>query len=569
IKRIHDIFTEGRRAVDVITSLGPLVSDLLNREVEENSDFISEAAKAFASNPHALALLHTDENFKKGLENLAIQEKEYRDKIKKLAETYNKDKIERENEIKELAGTKKVAKLNEDIKNLTEELKKFEKDLNEQEVDIITLRADLQDAESQLEGFEKRLDETVGKVASLAFEGSITAKIMEAADQWRAQKADSTYKSRVSALRNLQKRSDSGKSLNDELCGVLHSIRKYGHNEYVNLFVCLAQSFLTVLAGSPGSGKTSLCNYVARMFGLTSLKDQNGIGELWSDHPNYANRYIPISVERGWTSKRDLIGYFNPLSRTFESVDPHRFECFKQLDYEAKEKFEELPYFLLLDEANLSPMEYYFADFMNICDIRNDLSFVSIGGDSRFQIPDSLRFLATINNDHTTEMLSPRLVDRTWIILLPETEDLDIPEQEANKKLDNCGIIDWNLFRKTYAPRSKTNSPIQEDLKNISHRLSSLGLVLSPRTRTAIANYVSAAQSYMKKEGTRAPYKIALDYAVAQKILPMINGSGNSYKNSLDTLEEFLKTEKLTKSASALEQVIRKGTDTMDFYRFF
>ncbi len=297
-----------------------------------------------------------------------------------------------------------------------------------------------------------------------------------------------------------------------------------------------------------------------------------GISKLWPDHPNYANRYIPISVERGWTSKRDMIGYFNPLSRSFESVDPHRFECFKQLDSEAKQKIEDLPYFLLLDEANLSPMEYYFADFMNICDERNDLSFISLGGDRRFQVPDSLRFFATINNDHTTEMLSPRLVDRTWIIQLPDTDKLDSSAAVTEKIFEKANLIDWVDFRRTYSPKSldrrKTN-PLQKKLDDIAKMFKPLGIVLSPRSRMAISNYMSVAQEYMVADGGLGPEEIAMDFAISQKILPTISGAGDNYREELENLLHAVQNKKLPKSSATLDRIIDKGVNAMGFFRFF
>ena len=47
---------------------------------------------------------------------------------------------------------------------------------------------------------------------------------------------------------------------------------------------------------------------------------------------------------------------------------------------------------ILLDEANLSPMEYYWSDFMNICDDLGDQSTVNLGENYVFGIPETLHF---------------------------------------------------------------------------------------------------------------------------------------------------------------------------------
>ena len=77
------------------------------------------------------------------------------------------------------------------------------------------------------------------------------------------------------------------------------------------------------------------------------------------------------------------------------------------------------PFIILLDEANLSPVEYYWADFMNACDSDSATKYLELGKGFELKVPQTLRFVATINNDHTTEILSPRLLDRAFIISLP------------------------------------------------------------------------------------------------------------------------------------------------------
>ncbi len=536
------------------------ILDLLLRSVKTNlpqkEELIKSTAEAVAKDKDAAELLRKTPSIKQVLGDLEKTKKKIEGEIKNL----EKAKDEKEKKLK--ADYKQ---LESDISSKRSELDSLKKTVKEKEAEIQAKRKEFENADNQLKNFEDRLDQTVEKVSSLAFEGSLTSKIMESAARWNKDRADDRYKQRIEALQKVKRNPRKDSQLNDYLCKQLATFRNYHINEFVNILVCTAQSFLTVFAGFPGSGKTSMCNHLARVLGLTSLQYKPELQELWQDHPSYANRYIPISVERGWTSKRDLIGYFNPLNRKFESVDPHRFECFQQLDYEKKAGFFQLPYFLLLDEANLSSMEYYFADFMNICDERNDLSFITLGDNHRFFVPDTLRFLATINNDHTTEKLSPRLVDRTWVIQLPEVEDNDL-NKPTTAIFDP---IDWQLFKDTYQPQKNIKEQITSDLHEIAEILSSLGSPVSPRTRNAIHNYVSSAQEYMKSDTCGSPYLEALDYAVAQKLLPIINGSGELYQQKLEKIKGILETKSLMKSARRLDTVIRKGNDLMGYYRFF
>lgn len=72
-----------------------------------------------------------------------------------------------------------------------------------------------------------------------------------------------------------------------------------------------SSGFLTVFSGMPGCGKTSICNIIAKVFGLNKY---DGLSSTLKD----INRFVSVSVERGWTSKRDFIGYYNPLTKSFE-----------------------------------------------------------------------------------------------------------------------------------------------------------------------------------------------------------------------------------------------------------
>lgn len=190
----------------------------------------------------------------------------------------------------------------------------------------------------------------------------------------------------------------------------------YLREDIVNLFLCLTQSFLTVLSGGPGTGKISTCDILALALGLTDAGD--------------AARYALVSVEKDWSSKRDLVGYRNPFNDRIVESNHRVYGALKALSQERAERLEAgedplegPPFILALDEANLSPMEYYWADFMAACDNRIAVGdgsdgavaakpvHIDIGGES-VEVTGVLRFLATINNDHTTEKLSPRLLDR-------------------------------------------------------------------------------------------------------------------------------------------------------------
>jgi hypothetical protein len=62
---------------------------------------------------------------------------------------------------------------------------------------------------------------------------------------------------------------------------------------------------------------------------------------------------------------------------------------------------------------------------------------------------------------------------------------------------------------------------------------------------------------------------VAFDFAVAQKLLPTINGAGSDYKDKLLNLSEWLKNSGLKKSSGLLDDIVRRGEANMDYYGFF
>ena len=73
--------------------------------------------------------------------------------------------------------------------------------------------------------------------------------------------------------------------------------------------------------------------------------------------------YLEIACAKGWTSSKDLIGFFNPLTGKFQPAKTKLKEAL-----EKSSLYSNAPYVVLLDEANLSPMEHYWSDFIKLAD---------------------------------------------------------------------------------------------------------------------------------------------------------------------------------------------------------
>lgn len=272
----------------------------------------------------------------------------------------------------------------------------------------------------------------------------------------------------------------------------------------------------------------------------------------------------PVSVERGWSSKRDLIGYFNPLTKKYDKSNSKIYDALMILNEERNKSL--YPFIIMLDEANLSPIEYYWADFMRLTDRsgKGD-AYVNIGMDKDLYVPETLRFVATINTDQTTEQLSPRLIDRACIIKLRNVPLKTIVRNDENEQFLP---IQWKNIISTFS----TPSPINESLKKVLESIYSLfeacNMPVSPRIKLGIERYVGVAQDLMEDEPSVLGREKALDYAVIQKLLPKINGYYDNYKTLFEKLVQICNESHLLMTKNAIEIIESMQEQNMGYCQY-
>lgn len=331
--------------------------------------------------------------------------------------------------------------------------------------------------------------------------------------------------------------------------------RDVSSNDIANYLICITQGFITTFAGEPGTGKTSLCNILAKALGLVANAKQR--------------RFVDISVERGWSSHKDFIGYYNPLSKKMERSNGEVFNAFELMDTECgRDKSEIAPFVILLDEANLSPIEHYWASFLRNCDFGSISNrTIPLGGSKSFKLPDHLRFLATVNFDHTTEELSPRFLDRSWIIMLEPTRIDDESDEEIENFED---MISFAAMKAAFCIGK--NDVIDEAIQNKWNAVQKIfrdhSLQIMPRNQKMVKNYCAVGCRCMERDTPATKYA-PLDYAFSQKILPAINGNGENYRLLIEDLLKECTMQNMPISAKHLERMKRIAESNMGFYQFF
>ncbi len=336
----------------------------------------------------------------------------------------------------------------------------------------------------------------------------------------------------------------------EELTRVLRSMgRDIERNKLVSMIITIAQNQFTVLAGLPGSGKTSFVKCMGKAL-------------------NLGNRMHKIPVARGWTSQRDILGYWNSLAGMFQAAPTGLWELLNTLHVENNPK-EVTPAILLLDEMNLSSPEHYFSSFMDLADDENERRIFTGSPDTPYlHVPDYLHFIGTVNSDDTVNILSPRMLDRSAVILFDEkpSQAGDLKTRKlSSEPMPTYSAQDWmTLFTSEDNPENSIYSMLSEIEEQLYNDNQELGqrIVISYRKHQQIISFLTVAIPMLGNT------ELALDFATRQFILPMINGMGEGFGNRLDGLLEILMKTKLERSAKILQHIIAEGADRMNCYQF-
>lgn len=563
-----------------------VVSNSMALAKNDQNGFFDEIVRRIVAQPDALEHIKEFKLIHDQIEVLEQRREHEEKKLEEIKESIAKLNAEKDKQQKEkLEGDlakiteeteKQKAKLDEVLKALghVDDLKAIESEVK----CLDNRRRELQHNNTILEeegrDIERHLLNEINnrKIKELAFNPSLAHKFAEAAAQWIREDEEQNLQRKADSVQGIQPDALTGENLVEYLVSQTQRYRNhYDRNTVLNLYICLAQNLLTVLAGKPGSGKTSICHIMAHVLGATSLDSRACVEDI--------NRFLPVSVERGWTSKRDFLGYYNPLTKHFETIDSRRYGAFQLLDVEARANSSKFPYIVLLDEANLSPMEYYWSDFMNAGTETGCVNSLSLGDGKIYKIPQTLRFIATVNNDQTTESLSPRLIDRSWIVTLPEPNWSNFTSFNSpvpNSDDENVRIISWNALQEIFSYNNcwkdieLYEEKIGSILSDVYSNMKLLGLNPSPRTQKSIINYIAAATKWFEKESEQTfSFNAAIDYAVLQKLLPSITVVGSKYKERLKELQNLCESNDLTLSAQTLSNIIEKGDSSMNLYSFF
>ena len=269
-----------------------------------------------------------------------------------------------------------------------------------------------------------------------------------------------------------------------------------------------------LLSGLSGSGKTKLAQAFAKW--ICESKEQYEI--------------IPVGAD--WTNREPLLGYPNGLdNKTY--ITPYSGAL--QLILKATENNNK-PYFIILDEMNLSHVERYFADFLSIMESDDSINLYS-GIDregskgekipQKISWPKNLFIIGTVNIDETTYMFSPKVLDRANVIEFRITkEEIETFLENPNKpELTNL-IAKGSTMAESFLEIANTNEVEKnetaiKELGKLFDELKKVGAEFGYRSATEIMQLVAKLQ-IIEPAITDSD---CLDIAIMQKLLPKLHGS--------------------------------------------
>lgn len=303
-----------------------------------------------------------------------------------------------------------------------------------------------------------------------------------------------------------------------------------------------AASHFMILEGLSGTGKSSLPRYFAKFINANLL-------------------FVPVQAT--WRDKTNLIGYFNDFSKAYSETE------FLTSLYHANYN-PDMIHMFVLDEMNISRVEYYFADFLSVLEYPEEEWKIKIMqlpynfippaklDDGVIQIPNNVYFVGTANKDDSTFTITDKVYDRAITI------DFDNRNDAFNVNGDTSTI---NLSRSALAKlyqEAKNNKSYQmtdndyQKFQTISDYIyDQFDITFGNRILNQISELVPV---FVSCGGTKEE---ALDFLLSRKVISKIEGRFEEYvKNALRELLNLIhKTygkDVLKRSEKTIQNLMRR-----------
>jgi hypothetical protein len=279
-----------------------------------------------------------------------------------------------------------------------------------------------------------------------------------------------------------------------------------------------------------------------KKFKVKTVNNEEVVKEVRDHELLTIQRHCFISVRSDWTDNTELFGFYNLIEQKYHV--PYFLNFLLTALNNPK-----YPFFVILDEMNLSKVEHYFSDVLSCLESRvlkngeihqekvilyNGLSQLLTDTEdfeyipNAIEIPLNLYITGTVNIDESTYMFSPKVLDRANVI---EFNEVNLKTYGNNSytedaKGDLYKLSKFPDFSKVALATKKNYQDLPELIKDhlveINSILEKCNLHFGYRTANEVALYIlNAMENINKNQETQLQ---ALDHQFIQKIFPKING---------------------------------------------
>ena len=280
----------------------------------------------------------------------------------------------------------------------------------------------------------------------------------------------------------------------------------------------LSASRLVILEGLSGTGKSTL----PRMF---------------AEFTSSVASFTPVQAT--WRDKTDLLGYYSEFSKTFKTTD--FLKALYSASYTGKISQ------LVLDEINISRVEYYFADFLSILeypesdwkikvfDAQPNQELPAKLTEGYVTIPNNSWFVGTANTDDSTFTITDKVYDRAIVIDFEEKFDPITSTYNSDPiSLSAKGLTTMFEEAKNNEAYKLTSKDLNKFSTICNFVKDAFDIKFGNRILVQIENFVPV---YVALGGTKEE---ALDFMFSRKILRKLQGAYQDYIK-----EELAKLKKL------------------------
>ena len=311
----------------------------------------------------------------------------------------------------------------------------------------------------------------------------------------------------------------------------------------IRIFISgFAASHFMILEGLSGTGKSSLPRYFAKFSNSNVL-------------------FVPVQAT--WRDKTNILGYFNDFSKIYSETD------FLVRLYESNYNPDRL-HFFVLDEMNISRVEYYFADFLSTLEFPEEewklrvmqlpYNFVPPAKleNGNVSILNNAYFVGTANKDDSTFSIADKVYDRAITIDFDNrNEPFEVSVETGRINLSKTKLhelYDQALSNKDLAMTKDDHKKFQIVTNYIYEEFD---LTFGNRILTQIDTLVPV---FMACGGKKED---ALDFLLSRKVIVKLEGRFEEYvkpalKRLINLIEKTYGPDVFKRSEKEINKLIRK-----------